>query len=251
MSMEEIETLPSLAAVRAIYDRAYAAPGLMGTHLDQEYSQVTKTQLLCMCQATSNDRLLDLGAGDGDLWQFAPETNSGYAVDLSWVGIARTAQRFPWVHGIVAISEHLPFPDRFFNAIIAADTIEHVFDIDATLHEVRRLLAPGGKFAISVPTPQSLRTWATNRFLRQKPSINLGLRLFRTVVRRQLLFGRAAFQPIDRDLTAETWRELLEGHGFSIEEMMDWPPPPLQPIVHLIGAFLNASTLPPTDSGNR
>jgi ubiquinone/menaquinone biosynthesis C-methylase UbiE len=238
MTKYEAETLPTIGQVRAIYDRAYAAPGLMGTHLDLEYSQFTKTQLLRMCKADSSSRLLDLGAGDGDLWQFAPETEAGFAIDLSGVGIARTTQRFPWVRGTVALSERLPFPDHSFDAVVAADTIEHVFDIHEALEEIRRVLAPGGRIAVSVPTPQSLRTWAVNHFIRQRPSLRLALLLVKTVIRRQLLFGRAAFQPIDRDFKAETWRALLVQHGFYVREIMEWPTEPQQPIVILIGAGL-------------
>lgn len=226
----------SVNEVQAIYDRAYAHPGLMGTQFDLEYSRVTKTTLLEMSDHLSNRRLLDIGTGDGDLWQFSPFTIEGYASDISEVGTKRAVHRFPYIKGAVAIAEALPYPDQFFGSVIAADTIEHVFDIQVALHEIRRVLAPDGKFALSVPTPNSLQTWAMNRFVRQLPSFSMLTRLLWVVMRRTLLFGHAAFQPIDRDLTLNQWCAQLGEAGFEIQQVVEWPFAPLTPMVYLISA---------------
>lgn len=225
----------SINQVKEIYDKAYANPGLMGTHLDLEYCRVTKTTLLDMCLPSANQRLLDVGTGDGDLWQFAPECHEWHAIDISPVGIKRTVSRFQKVHGVAGIAEHLPYPDRYFGVVVAADTIEHVFDIAASLREIKRVLIPGGKFALSVPTPNSLPKWAYNRFIGQRPSPILFGKLVWTVLLRTFLFGRPTFQPIDRDLTLEQWQRLIDEAGFRVEATVAWPHPPLKPIVYLIG----------------
>jgi ubiquinone/menaquinone biosynthesis C-methylase UbiE len=225
----------SVHTVQAVYDKVYANPGLMGTQLDREYSRVTKTSLLNMCSNAPNLRILDIGTGDGDLWQFAPVVIEWHAIDVSPVGTRRALGRFPRLRAAVAISECLPYPDHFFGAAIAVDTIEHVFDIQTSLREVRRVLVPGGKFALSVPTPNSLRKWAYNRLLRRGPSPIMLARLLWTVARRILLFGRATFQPIDRDLSPGEWCSLLETAGFNIVTTVEWPAAPLKPIVYLIG----------------
>lgn len=121
----------SVARVRAIYDRAYSNPGLMGTHLDKEYSQVTKTTLIDMCRNGVPHRILDLGTGDGDLWQFAPRQWEWHAIDISPIGVRRTIDRFSNVLGAAAIAENLPYPTGYFGVVIAADTVEHVFDLRA------------------------------------------------------------------------------------------------------------------------
>jgi ubiquinone/menaquinone biosynthesis C-methylase UbiE len=224
-----------MGEVQAIYDKAYATPGLMGTHLDREYSRVTKTDLLDFCRAAPNLRLLDLGTGDGDLWALAPAALEWYAIDISPVGVTRAQSRFPRLRPTVAIAEELPYPDHFFGAVVAADTMEHLFDLEKSLAEIRRILAPGGKFALSVPAPESLRKWAKNRLLRQCPEPALVFRLVCTVLKRRLLFGKAAFQPIDRDLPLHHWRELLQTQGFQVQESKMWPATPLEPIVYLLG----------------
>lgn len=230
----------AMAEVQAIYDKAYITPGLMGTHFDQEYSEVTKTTLLQMCQHAPNPCLLDLGTGDGDLWTYAPPDRIWHAVDISRVGVERAKRRFERLHPAAAIAEALPFADHYFGAVVAADTMEHVFDIDKSLSEVRRILAPGGKFALSVPAPQSLRKWAVNRFWRQRPDVKMLFRLAQIVLKRRLLFGKAAFQPIDRDLSLTEWCAALSANHFEILHTKKWPVAPLEPIVFLIETRLRA-----------
>lgn len=228
----------STDTIQAIYDKAYAHPGLMGTQVDDEYSRVTKTALLKMCQGAPNARILDMGTGDGDLWQFAPSSLEWHAIDISQVGTRRAVSRFPKLQATVAITESLPYSNDFFGAVVAADTMEHVFDVEESLGEVKRILQPGGKFALSVPAPHSLRQWAYNHFLRQRPSPAMLMRLLWSVAKRQWLFGRAAFQPIDRDLTLDDWCAHIKRQGFWLTSMEEWPASPLRPIVYLIGAEL-------------
>ncbi len=221
-------------AVRKIYDKAYASPGIMGTHLDKEYSRVTKTTLLSMCQNAPNHRLLDVGTGDGDLWEFADPGMQWHGVDPSIVGITRAKKRFSQLNAIVAIAENLPYPSDFFGAVIAADTIEHVFDLEGSLQEIWRVMTPGGSFVLSVPTPDSLRKWGYNRFLKQRPSLKMFGRLIWVLLKRTILFGNATFQPIDRDLSLQEWKDLLINTGFDVITIVEWPTEPLMPIVYLI-----------------
>jgi SAM-dependent methyltransferase len=45
----------------------------------------------------------------------------------------------------------LPFPDNYFDGVILSEILEHIDDDVAGLHEVRRVLKPGGAVAITVP----------------------------------------------------------------------------------------------------
>lgn len=191
--------------------------------------------LLQMCRRTSLHRMLDVGTGDGDLWQFAPPHWVWHAIDISPVGVRRAVNRFPKVLGTAGLAESLPYPDAFFGAVIAADTIEHLFDIGQGLREIKRVLAEGGYFALSVPTPNSLPKWAYNRFIGQRPQPLLLGKLLYTILLRTILFGHPTFQPIDRDLSLSQWQHILTAEGFTIEETIAWPKPPLKAIVYLIG----------------
>jgi SAM-dependent methyltransferase len=208
----------------------------MGTQFDPDYARATKTILFDLCRSAPNTRILDIGTGDGQLWQFAPDAADWYAIDISHTGVRRAINRFPKLSGAVASCERLPFPERFFGAVIAADTLEHTFDLQQSLASIRRVLADDGIFCFSVPAPNSLRKWGYNKLLRGSPSPAFLLKLLLVVLRRTVLFGRPDFQPIDRDLSLREWRTLIEGAGFQIVQTRLWPSAPYTPIVRLVAA---------------
>jgi len=45
----------------------------------------------------------------------------------------------------------LPFADASFDCVIASEVLEHLHQDDAALHEISRVLKPGGRLAVSVP----------------------------------------------------------------------------------------------------
>jgi 2-polyprenyl-6-hydroxyphenyl methylase/3-demethylubiquinone-9 3-methyltransferase len=49
-------------------------------------------------------------------------------------------------HFDLGYAESLPYADGSFSVIVCLDVLEHVRDLQATLHEVARVLAPGGIF---------------------------------------------------------------------------------------------------------
>ena len=52
---------------------------------------------------------------------------------------------------VVADGRRLPFADASFDRVIAAEILEHVEDDVAVMAEVRRVLRPGGRVAVTVP----------------------------------------------------------------------------------------------------
>lgn len=50
----------------------------------------------------------------------------------------------------------MPFDDNFFDVIVAGEIIEHIYDTDFFLDEIKRLLKPGGQLIISTPNIASL-----------------------------------------------------------------------------------------------
>jgi SAM-dependent methyltransferase len=54
------------------------------------------------------------------------------------------------------VSTDLPIPDGSVAVVIAADVLEHLTDVGATLREIRRILAPRGTLIISSPLADSL-----------------------------------------------------------------------------------------------
>ena len=46
----------------------------------------------------------------------------------------------------------LPFPDGFFDRVLIAEVMEHFYEDEKALTELVRVLKPGGKLAVTVPT---------------------------------------------------------------------------------------------------
>lgn len=226
----------SLPKIQAVYDRVYEHDGLMGTDLDLAYDRSTKQVLLSSAAPLPGKRLLDLGTGIGNLWQYVPPGVEGYAFDISATGVRKALERFPNLTISVSIAEYIPYADSFFDVVVAADTIEHTFSPSRSLEEIYRVLRPGGVLVASFPIPDSLRKWGKNQFVGQLPDLRLFARLIRVLVKRTLLFGRPDFQPIDRDYSTKEWQHLLEKAGFQVEQVIEWPEKPKLPIVTLVRA---------------
>ncbi len=101
-------------------------------------------------------RLLDLGCGAGT-WsaRIASEHPSlrvtGVDVGEEFIAVARERHASGRVDFRVADFLTLPFADGTFDCVYADNVLEHAFNIDATLAEVRRTLVDGGVLIAAVP----------------------------------------------------------------------------------------------------
>jgi SAM-dependent methyltransferase len=99
-----------------------------------------------------SDHVLEIGSGRGALLHHL--RRQGY--DVSGVEINPTlvadSRRLYGDLPIRAVSgPALPFPDGAFEAVLSFDVFEHIRDSDAHLSEVRRVLAPGGRYLFQTP----------------------------------------------------------------------------------------------------
>jgi 2-polyprenyl-6-hydroxyphenyl methylase/3-demethylubiquinone-9 3-methyltransferase len=107
--------------------------------------------------------VLEIGPGSGHLLAAAREAGcSVEAVESS--AVHRDYIRDTWGIGtLYATMEEIP-DGRAFDAIVAINVFEHIYDIAAFLRAVREMLAPGGTFYLSTPNALSLeatvlRSW--------------------------------------------------------------------------------------------
>ena len=99
---------------------------------------------------------LDLGCGDGRLTAEL-DARELTAADVSAVALERAARRLP--HARVVELEPdaaLPLADNSFDLVLCAETIEHVRDVQLFLSEVRRVLRPRGRLALTTPAARPL-----------------------------------------------------------------------------------------------
>ena len=95
---------------------------------------------------------LDLGCGDGRL---SAELRASELVlaDVSRVALERAARRLPGAQTVqLEPDTPLPFEDSRFDLVLCAETLEHVRDVQLLLSEVRRVLRPGGRLAVTTPS---------------------------------------------------------------------------------------------------
>ena len=94
---------------------------------------------------------LDLGCGDGRL---GAELGAGelVAADVSRVALERAGTKIPAARAVhLEPDEPLPLDDGAFDLVLCAETLEHVRDVQLMLSEVRRVLRPGGRLAVTTP----------------------------------------------------------------------------------------------------
>jgi 2-polyprenyl-3-methyl-5-hydroxy-6-metoxy-1,4-benzoquinol methylase len=103
-------------------------------------------------------KILDIGCADGTFAQYAGIILKAktYGIDISTrpVKKAKNILNEAIVHDVTFA---LPYPDRYFRIVFALEVIEHLFDTDFFLNEVRRVLVPGGILILSTPNLASLQ----------------------------------------------------------------------------------------------
>lgn len=146
-----------------------------------------------------NSVLLDFGCGDGryvgEFLKVNPYKIIG--TDISSYAIKQAKKKFP-KGKFYAISgdEKLPIADNTVDFTLAADVIEHIFDVSNFLLEMNRTLKKGGKIFISTPYHGTIK--------------NLVIALIGFDI---------AFNPTHQHIrffTKKSLSKLLEEHGFKI-----------------------------------
>ena len=139
------------------------------------------------------DVALDFGIGDGRVAELI-HVGRLTGVDVSQVALDRARKRLPGAELVlVEPDEPLPFADNSFDLVTCTETLEHVRDVQLALSEIRRVLRPGGRLALTTPAAARWRV------------LIMGL--------------EHPFSPHIRSFTRRSLRTALEGMGFQIVEL--------------------------------
>ena len=115
-------------------------------------------------EVSPGERLLDAGCGEGRHCFGALERGAdvvGLDLDLDSLRAAagglreRAAQRRALGAMIHGNTFSLPFRDSSFHKIICSEVMEHVHDYRGAARELARVLRPGGRIAVTIPTATS------------------------------------------------------------------------------------------------
>lgn len=95
-------------------------------------------------------RILDVGCGVGTYVRKLGEfSNRVYGIDVDFARVKQGSHSVPNL--LVAASEHVPFRDDQFDAVLLHEVIEHVRDDRQTIREACRVVHPGGKVIVYAP----------------------------------------------------------------------------------------------------
>jgi 2-polyprenyl-3-methyl-5-hydroxy-6-metoxy-1,4-benzoquinol methylase len=148
-------------------------------------------------------RLLDWGCGYGQLSHMLKQRGVD-VTSMEWhptepEGTVRPLERYPDV--IATFTQDpvkLPYPDASFDAVLSMGVLEHVQRPEDSLDELRRLLTPGGRiYVYKLPNRRSY---------------------LERIARAAGLYYHGQLE-YDRLYTQRSARELIEAHGFVIEEL--------------------------------
>ncbi|MBI4438693.1 class I SAM-dependent methyltransferase [Candidatus Woesearchaeota archaeon] len=105
--------------------------GYESLHVEEQLRKLSIVQ--AEVQFSRNDSVLDVGCGTGLSFVLGCKL---VGIDSSEAMVELCRQRFPAVNGS---AERLPFPDRYFDAVLCLTSIHHFPDIRGALDEMSRV----------------------------------------------------------------------------------------------------------------
>jgi ubiquinone/menaquinone biosynthesis C-methylase UbiE len=119
--------------------------------------------------SVKGQRTLEVGCGTGAfITALAKEGRECHGVDpilgLSLAEAKKKAKKEKTETYLCrAVGEYLPYKNETFDLILCLSTLQHVFNYENTLREIRRVIKSNGKLLMSVPTTKNIRTLFRHR----------------------------------------------------------------------------------------
>lgn len=135
-----------LASLKAYYLDQLMRPGLVGLFVNPFY--FARRELLRAIQALAPEiggRVLDVGCGS------RPYENLVSAREYVGLELDTPENRLTKKADFFYDGRKLPFEDGSFDAVICNQVLEHVFEPDAFVREIARVLRSGGRLLLTVP----------------------------------------------------------------------------------------------------
>lgn len=105
--------------------------------------------LIDLLELRGSERILEIGAGTGrTVIEISKLAGSLWLLDPSIAMLRVSKSKVPKAKFIHGYAEDLPFPNSFFDRILAVDSLHHWDDQKSGINEVFRTLKPNGIFVL-------------------------------------------------------------------------------------------------------
>lgn len=143
--------------------------------------------LLNKYQEISDKKILDIGSGEGGTSSILSKSNFVISVDLNLLRLSRQKQNYKTKNLVNCDALNLPFKKNFFDVIIIQDVIEHLYEHENFLKEIKKILSRNGIIYLSTPNKFSIINFIADphwglpivSVLKRKTIRNIFLKYFR------------------------------------------------------------------------
>lgn len=175
-------------------------------------------------------KVLDIGCGGGNIAKaikyYRPDLEV-FGVDISKHAIEVAKKDSQNVHFSVASSEKLPYANKYFDAVLMFDVLEHVVKPEHTLKEIKRISKPNAVIHIFSPLDGQPWTfyWLIYKLGWQPKNSHTGhLHVFSSVSFEKLL-SYHRYKVIDKKYSFHYFFSLFDIAYFSLLEVIKFNPP--------------------------
>ncbi len=110
------------------------------------------------------NNFLDIGCRDGQFTEIIRGSTGAEAhgIDIEQAAISIAIEKSINAHVVDMESEPIPYRDNFFDCVVSVGVIEHVYNKDHFIEEIRRVLKPNGDLILATP---NLSSWLSRLLL--------------------------------------------------------------------------------------
>lgn len=195
---------------------------------DTYHQKVVLPNLLRVLNLTKGARVLDLACGEGLFARaFAEAGAAVVGADISKELIAKAKVKGGKVAYVVAPATTLGFAkDASFDAVVCVLALQNIEDLASTFREVKRVLAPGGRFVMVLNHPafrvlrRSSWGWddAAKVQYRRIDGYLSGAKVFVDMAPG----AKKAVRTISYHRSLQDFFKLLTGQGFAVTKLEEW-----------------------------
>tara|TARA_B100001057_G_scaffold426318_1_gene450290 strand:+ start:56 stop:760 length:705 start_codon:yes stop_codon:yes gene_type:complete len=139
--------------VKNVFDQVHNKYDLMNDFMSLGIHRLWKKRLLNMMNPSSNQKLIDVACGTGDIAKlFLKNVNQNSHItcvdpNKSMIKIGKSKlSKFKNLKWVIAPAEKIPFPKNSFNFYTISFGLRNTKNLNKTLSEAYRVLKPGGRF---------------------------------------------------------------------------------------------------------